>query len=327
MNDSVSNPVIIDGNSLIVRSIMATALDDLKAGQVWTGGVYGTLTSLASFLTQPEVRMRADQIIMFFDAGVPPGRLDCIPNYKAERKEKRKLLDDEDKEKAFQQLHSARKMLELLGVTCLAYRDREADDCVAAAVRIFAGRGVTPFVISGDRDVWQTVRMGARVWYLSKKAWIDAENFEDMAGVSLDHYVLYRALVGDASDSIAGVFGCGEKRAAALLQEYGDEFEALEPLEQFDKLVNFVARQKVKRKFEQALIEDAPRIADVIRGIDLNDSFGGTRGLCARMAERKSVDKMGFLRYAKRHQFNSVLGDPDRYINPFVSVARRKGNA
>jgi len=320
---------------------MASALDDLKAGGLWTGGVYGTLGSLKSFLSLPLVN--AAGVYAFFDHGVPSDRLDHIPEYKAERKEKRKLLTDEDKERAFAQLHTARKMLELLGVVCLAYQDREADDCIAAAVRLFARRGDTPIVVSGDRDMWQTVRMGARVWFLNGKHWVDAENFEEYVGIGPEHYVLYRALVGDPSDSIKGADGCGPKRAVQVMsdsikgadgcgpkravqviEEHAGVLNSDAPLKQLDALVSFLARKTKPRKYEANIVADAERLGHVVRGIDMDDSFGGTKGLKKRLAEKPTVDRMGFLRFCKGLAFKSVLGSPDMYLRPFERAAQRR---
>jgi len=321
INESLK-PVLVDANNLITRAIMASALDDLKAGGLWTGGVYGTLGSLKSFLSLPLVN--AAGVYAFFDHGVPSDRLDHIPEYKAERKEKRKLLTDEDKERAFAQLHTARKMLELLGVVCLAYQDREADDCIAAAVRLFARRGDTPIVVSGDRDMWQTVRMGARVWFLNGKHWVDAENFEEYVGIGPEHYVLYRALVGDPSDSIKGADGCGPKRAVQVIEEHAGVLNSDAPLKQLDALVSFLARKTKPRKYEANIVADAERLGHVVRGIDMDDSFGGTKGLKKRLAEKPTVDRMGFLRFCKGLAFKSVLGSPDMYLRPFERAAQRR---
>lgn len=320
----MATPIIIDGNSMIVRCIMATALDDLKAGGLWTGGVYGTLGLLKSFIGDPD--LEPGPIYAFFDHGVPPTRLKYLPGYKQERKEKRKLLSDEDKERAFAQLHLARKMMETLGILCLAYRNREADDCVAAAVDVLTALGQEPVVWSSDRDLLQVIAMGARVWNAS--AMIEPDNFEETVGVPINTYTLYRALIGDPSDSIKGVYGCGPKRAAELIHETAANrmipMNGLPPGAQLDEVVYRLLALSKLRKFEQTLLEDHARLKNVIKGIDVRLHFGDTEGLAKRMTEHLPVDKMAFLRFCKRMAFRSVLGSPRQYLRPFEEAAERR---
>jgi len=316
----MSTPVIIDANSLIKRCIMASALEDLKAGEVWTGGVYGTLTMLRTFLDDPD--LEPGPIYAFFDNGTPENRLALIPYYKEGRVEKRKLLTDEEKVRAFTQMHLARLMLEKLGVLCVAYRDREADDAVAAAVRVLAAEGYESVVWSSDTDLLQTVSMGARVYNGSR--WITSENFEDEIGVPIETYNLYKVLVGKPSDSIPGAAGVGPKRGAEIIEEMKANLVYLSPVDQLTTIRKALADKKKLRKFEQSIIDDLERLKDVALGKDLSNSFGGTDGLRRRMAEHKpEVRRMDFLRFCKKLKFASVTGSPNQYLRPFEDAARR----
>ena len=319
------NAIVIDGNSLITRHIMATALDDLKAGGLWTGGVYGTLSSLAKTLRMPG--FRAGPIYAFFDCGVPPQRLKLVETlegagYKSERKERREMLSEEDKEKAFEQMHTSRKMLELLGVSCIAYKDREADDCVAAAAKLL--EDWNPIVISGDKDLWQTVQYGARVWDLGKKHFIDAENFFEEVGVPLDCYLLYKAILGDPSDCIKGVHGCGEKYSRNLILEFEEDLAGKPPHDQVYILEAKLKQRTKPRKYEASFLESAETLHTILDVIDLSNSFGATAGLWKRLQDVQPFEKMKFLKFCKRLQFNSVLGNPDRFITPFWEAAERR---
>lgn len=319
----MSTPVVIDAHSLIVRSIMASALDDLQAGGIFTGGVYGSLTSLASILTVPGLQPGA--IYACFDAGIPPRRRELLPDYKVKRAERRQWLSDEDRAKAFGQLKLARQMLELLGVVCLRYKEREGDDVVAAVVRLLRQQGQTSFVITGDHDLWQTVRWDARVWDLGRKDTVEAANFVDCAGVPLDHYLLYRALVGDTSDGIAGAGGVGPKRATQMLQDFGDRLHGT-PTAQLDALVAGLQALPKRRKFEDAVIASHPYLRRVLAAIDLGSSFGKTGRLSEALFRAPPCDLMPFLRFCKGLQFASVLGDPERFFGPFRAAhARRAG--
>lgn len=323
------NPIIVDANSLIVRAIMASAMDDLKAGEVWTGGVYGALNSLRSVLTLPEVVPCG--VYAFFDAGVPEFRKKLIPGYKEHRRAQRELLTEEQKARAFQQIPLARDMWELLGVNCLAYKNREADDGVGAVTRYFLEQGKTPVVVSGDKDLWQVVAWGARVWYASTKSyWVDDGNFKERVaasfkcdGVDPEHYLLFKSMVGDPSDGIEGVPGCGPKRASQLIEEALGA-KSVMAHEQLEAVRAYLDAKPVKqmRKYEIEFLAHADRLKDVLRGIDLYSSFGGTKGLVKALHRPAEVKKVRFLKMCNRLSFNSVLSDPARTLKPFTQAAK-----
>lgn len=324
-------PLIIDGNSLVMRHIKATQLGDLQANGQFTGGVYGSLNALTSLIGG--IDLTPDSIFIFFDAGVPEFRRELIPTYKQDRAKQKELLTPEDKERCYRQLDEARKMFELLGVVCAAFKNREADDCVAAAARLLADR--QPVVLSGDKDLWQVVGWGGaeppRVWDLNRKGMVTQDNFADVTAgekggsVPLSMWLTYRALVGDTSDSIKGALGCGEKRAAELVRavvESGDYDHDLDGVEAY---LRDTAEAGTKlRKFEQAILDDIDRLKAVVKGIDLYDSFGNTRRLREILAKRPPVRRMPFLKFCARFQFGRVTGSPEQYLRPFERAASHR---
>lgn len=321
-------PLVIDANSLIKRMIMSSALDDLKAGGIFTGGVYGTLNVLRAFLDSPQGHF-IGPIFACFDTGIPPRRLELLPDYKSKRKEKKHLLTEEEKESAFAQIRLTHNMLQTLGVKTLTYKDREADDVVGAVVKVCITSIGSPVVMTGDRDLWQTVAWGARVWDLNKKRWITGENFLEVTGLEPSTYLLYKALVGDPSDSIAGCPGCGEKRAKVLIADAIEKvkgFECLSTHEQLNVLRDIVAHRPKPKKFEKALYENYDYLGRVIEATNLLRSFGGTAGLRkVLLGFKPQVRKMDFLRLCKKLNFQSVIAGPDRIIRPFARAAG-KGN-
>lgn len=324
--------VILDANSLIVRCIMASALDDLKANGMFTGGIYGSLRMLRSILSMSDVPV--DRVYAFFDHGVPPRRMQLIPGYKSARQERRELMSEEDKAQAFQQVDRCFELFGLLGVRCLVYRDREADDGVAAAVRVLACQGnQRPIVVSSDGDLLQTVRMGADVWDLNHGRMVTVENFHEITGVPLEVYTTYRALTGDTSDSVEGSRGCGPVRGAQLLAEViTHDADQLPPLlttlpapAQLEE-VGIYLRTKGDdlRAWERTVLESLPRLRRVVLGIDLSVSFGPTEGLEPRLNDLPLIQERAFLQACKSLQMRSVLGDPEGYLRPFRAIQQRR---
>lgn len=332
----MNRTLIVDANNLIIRNVMATALEDLQANGLFTGGIYGTLRSLRLLVSMPDVQF--DRVYAFFDYGVPPRRLRLIPGYKQARKERRERLSEEDRQRAFTQVAKCYHLLPKLGVRCLVFKDREADDGVAALVQMLIHSDAPPIVVSSDADLLQTVRLGAEVWEPLRGNLVTLENFEEMVGVPPEFFVLYRTLVGDTSDSIEGLRGCGPKRATELLTSFAKHFEYQlpphprdrTPVEQLDDLVAFLCASWKESKgdgvpaWERSIVAHLPRLRRIAQGIDLSCSWGPRAGLEKAANLIPAVDPRGFLAECKKLQMRSVLGDPEGYLRPFRKVQERR---
>lgn len=356
----IGQPVLLDADNCIVRNIMLNALDDLKAGGVWTGGVFGTLRMLASLLQQPE--MFASGVYAFFDGGIPPRRKRLIPTYKQERADRREMLSKEEKAAAYQQKELCWELFEALGFVCVKFEEREADDCLAAATRWFVSRGQVPTVVSGDRDLFQCVNLGANVWYLNSKTLLTQENFSGpvgidagAGGVHYTRYLLFKTLMGDQSDSIRGVVGVKEKRAAELVNDAAawidaqskgqaalDDYDGLGQLEivreyiewkigeaaKLPKRMSKEERESAKafkvHEYEKGLVRDYDRLRNEMMGIDLSKSFGSIDALDDFLTAAPQPNRMDFLRFCKRLNFQSVLASPEESFRPFVGAAKHR---
>lgn len=329
MSHARKSVLVVDANNLIARCIFASALDDLRASGTFTGGIYGSLMSLRSIVQSPKVR-GISQIIACFDNGVPPFRLKLLPDYKKDRKARKELLSPEDRQKAMGQILKCYEIWPTLGIQCLSYAKREADDVVAAVTGVLLKQGVQPIVASSDRDLFQLVALGAHVFDLRTNDLIMRENFtEHSDGVALDDWLLYRALVGDASDGIKGCAGCGPKRAQQLLASVDFSDADVNPEDHSARLRYLCAHvrdrvrgAKAPRAFEKNLVEAEEHLKNVLRAIDLRASFGPTGKLAKRLRVPTAVDTRAFLRHCRDLQFQSILGDPVGMLDPFASILR-----
>lgn len=312
-----ARPLIVDANAVVTRCIMASAPGDAAAGGLrFTGGIHGSLSMLCDFVKTT----KADYIVAFFDGEVPAWRKELVPGYKDRRELEERLPGYF--EQAFGQIQSCFDLFPLLGVRCLTYANLEADDAIAAAVRVFAHKGVTPVVATSDADMFQTCAMGAQVLDFATKRTVDAQNFEREVGVPMHLYVLYRTLVGDPSDRLSGARGCGPKRAAALIQET-TLGPTTTPQVQLQRLR---ARLKAKgklRQFEESIVEESDLLDRTMKVIDLSNSFGPTHALARALSERVPFRPVDFLRKCKSLGLYSALGDPERFLRPFREARAR----
>lgn len=313
---------------MIARSIYASALDDLKAGGQFTGGVYGALLSLRSIMSILRSEgFQIGPIVACFDNGVPPSRMRLLPDYKQARRDRKELLSEDDRIKAFGQIGICYDLWQHLGALCLSYRQREADDVVAATTRLFLDRGDRVVVVSSDRDLWQTVAWGATVYDLRDAVTISAENFEGYSGgVPVSRWLLYKALIGDSSDGIKGADGCGPVRSKALLEsvDFDDNDDGLAMLRHLCAVLRDRARDGKMRGFEQSVLDHEDHLNRVLRAIDLRESFGPTTKLSDRITQLPPVAPTTFLRACRSLSFSSIIGDPEGTLDLFRQAESRR---
>jgi DNA polymerase-1 len=152
---------------------------------------------------------------------VPTYRHELLPGYQSGREFDPELLE---------QLDLVPGLVAATGITCGKAAGFEADDFLAAAAASERTRGGTTLVATSDRDAYQLVDRATTILQprrgVSDMARIGPEGVRDRYGVDPGQVVDFIALRGDPSDRIPGARGIGEKKAAALLAEYGS-LEAL----------------------------------------------------------------------------------------------------
>jgi 5'-3' exonuclease len=108
--------------------------------------------------------------------------------------------------------------------------NKEADDLIAELCMAELLKQNDVVILSGDADLFQMLRYpNVRIHNFKKE--ITAEDVVEKYGVAPEHFADWKALAGDASDNIPGVHGIGEKKASALLAQYGSLEEI--PSEEF----------------------------------------------------------------------------------------------
>ena len=198
---------ILDGSNFAYR---ASALE-LKAGETQTGVIYGFCKMLLSM----DKRFNYDEYYVCWDRGISPRRRKVFQSYK-----KKEFTEEERAKRQIikQQMLVCEEIVQSLGLCSISIGGSEADDIIAvlAQTDIVSGHKI---IVSSDRDLLQLVSKNVNVWNPITDAYITLDNFEAAVGVKLENYVLFRAMVGDASDRIPGVKGIGEVRAKKVLTD------------------------------------------------------------------------------------------------------------
>jgi len=211
----MSKILLVDGYNIMFRSFYA--LPDLtRSDGVPTGALHGWIKAMWKLedLEQPDV------IAVFFDEGGSDRHLTILPDYKANR--------DETPEALEQQAPVIREMTELLGYPVRSQRGVEADDLIGSAVKTLLGKVDEIVIVSADKDLAQLVEPGVTQLLPAPTAnprlgWrkLDVEGVRAKFGVGPELVPDYLALIGDTSDNIPGLKGCGPKTAGKWLNEFG----------------------------------------------------------------------------------------------------------
>ena len=216
---------IVDGHGYIFRAhygLMNISRGERREVRLSTSE--GMPTGALYVFTRMLMRMEEDaaprRMAVVFDdkSGKRTFRAELYPEYKATRK-------DAPEELAVQMEYFP-KVVEAMGWPVVTVPGVEADDVIATLVHDARARGWEVVIYSADKDIMQMVGEGVTmIDALHQKTYTREEVIRKM-GVPPELVPDFLALVGDTSDNIPGLRGCGAKTAAALLEQHGS-LEAL----------------------------------------------------------------------------------------------------
>lgn len=240
--------VIVDLNNLAWRSYHANA--DLSTRPqpgkppVPTGVVFGVIRGVNALANT----LLPGQLICCADKG-RSWRMDVMEGYKGNRAPK--TAEEQARRDDFnRQFSIVKPILNSLAVPVVEWNQLEADDLISVIVHKIPTDAPT-IVVSGDKDLLQLAAVpNTTILIPPKDARVTRANFlaytrdvlKIKGGVSLEAWLLYRALVGDSSDELAGIPGVGPVSAA----------EAVRTHHTVQSLVEAIAKKEVKGKAFQS---------------------------------------------------------------------------
>jgi DNA polymerase-1 len=201
---------------------------------------------------------RPDYLAVAFDIG-KTFRDEMFPEYKATRE---KMPDD-----LRSQISRIRQLVDTFNIPKLEKEGYEADDVLGSAARVATEAGLGVKIITGDRDLLQLVDPRVIVSLPGRKL-ADAQDYTEETvmesmGVRPNQVVDYKALCGDTSDNIPGVYGIGKKTAEKLLQEYQTLDGIYENLDQ----LSAGQRKKLEEGRDNAYLSQ--KLATIVTDLDI----------------------------------------------------------
>ena len=206
---------LIDGSNQMYRAYHAIRGLTGPDGRS-TNAVYGFVTMLRKLITDH----KPTYIAASFDLPGQTFRSQMAADYKATRSAMPGDLAE--------QIPWVHEACAALGVPVYTAEGFEADDVIGTMARKAATLGFSVAIVTGDKDFFQMVGDGIRVYNpRDEGAWFDAPAVKEKFGVEPHQVIDVLALMGDSIDNVAGVPGIGEKGARDLIATYGSLDELL----------------------------------------------------------------------------------------------------
>lgn len=217
-NDSTSSNehdrvLLIDGLNLFFRNF--AMMNFVNEAGVHIGGLGGFLRSLGSLINQ----IQPTAVYVVFDGvGSSTNRKNLLPEYKSGRNTHRITnwdafdnLEEEHNSK-IEQIVRLVHYLRCLPVRTISVDKAEADDIIAYYSKYLPQQYDSKVIIvSSDKDFIQLVDENVTVFRPMEKLFYQKQTVQDKFNVLAENFILYKTLLGDQSDKIAGIKGLGEK--------------------------------------------------------------------------------------------------------------------
>lgn len=235
--------LLIDGENILHQSFHKFEKLRSSDGKP-SGAIFGFFKSLHMYLT----RFEPEEVIITFDNGHSPFRVELNPNYKIHRKD---ISYDRESLQIQKQV-----VLSILGMLRVPYvfdkrktTTYEGDDFLA---KLALDRSLENKVllVSSDKDFNQLLtHKNIKIYNPRKETYVTKQNCKELFGYTPEETVPYLCMVGDTSDDISGIKGIGPVKARKILDEESNFWSYVENLPEDKKSILYRNRKLIDLEF------------------------------------------------------------------------------
>ncbi len=201
--------LVVDGMAAVYRAFYA--IKNLKTS---SGHPSNAVFGFVRMIDQLKKAWNPSHIVVAFDGGLPPERMELVPDYKGNRSP----MPDELR----MQLDSINEYLEAATIPSIRLDACEADDIMATLAVRAADADTRVLLATHDKDLFQLVNDNIQIVPVTgRREIMGIDEILAKTGVLPNQIVDWLALIGDSADNIKGVPGVGPKTATQLLTKYG----------------------------------------------------------------------------------------------------------
>jgi len=257
--------LIIDTFYFLHRSFHAFPIEMQTSKGEHTNVIFGFTQSLLNAILQ----FNPTHVVCAWESEDQPSfRKALYPKYQINRKS-----GDPEEEMIFKdQIPKVATLLKELNIVRLFENGFEGDDIVGTISKKFSEEDPASEIViyTADKDMLQLVDNNISVFRPSsppfiKSKLVDEKTFFEDYGFSSKQMIDYKALRGDPSDNIPGVYGIGDKTAKSLIIKFG----SLENIyENIDKIEKTGVRNKLLKNRENAFL--SKQLSTIITNIPID---------------------------------------------------------
>lgn len=306
--------LIVDALNLFFRNF--SAINSVNSHGTHIGGLGGFFRSLG-FLNKT---IQPTHIYMIFDGiGGSNSRKNLIPEYKSGRNTQRitnwdvfENLEEEDDAK-INQMTRVIQYLKHLPIRTTQIPKVEADDVIAhLSKKLIKSKTDKVFIVSSDKDYLQLVNDQITVYRPTEKEFYTVDTMREKFNMPPSNFILYKLLMGDSSDKVAGIKGLGHKGLFKRFPELATqelEFEDLLTISEA-KLKEHIVYARVLHDIE--LLKTKHKIMDLKNPmIDENDEIFLEEFINSKPPK---FAPHNFIRLYEADQLGNLIRNPDKWL-------------
>lgn len=284
--------LIIDGSSLFFRAFYALPLLKTKRG-LYTNAIYGFVMMVENAIE----KIKPSHVAVCFDMKGKTFRSDIYKDYKGTRQKTPNELE--------QQWPLVRDILGHMNIKILESPVYEADDIAGTLAKLGSEEGFENYLLTGDKDYFQLVNENTKVLFTRKGITdmdiVTVEKIEEDYGIEPLEFIELKALMGDSSDNIPGIYGIGEKTGLKLVRQ----FHTLENL--YDN-IDDISGKKLKEKLVDGKTAAfmSKKLGTIVRDVPIEENLDDLKKL--------DYDYEKLSELYREFEFNSMLDRlPEEY--------------
>ncbi|MDU1582810.1 MAG: 5'-3' exonuclease H3TH domain-containing protein, partial [Peptoniphilus harei] len=277
--------LIIDGSSLFFRAFYALPLLKTKRG-LYTNAIYGFVMMVENAIE----KINPTHVAVCFDMKGKTFRSDIYKDYKGTRQKTPNELE--------QQWPLVRDILNLMNIKILESPVYEADDIAGTLSKLASEKNFENYLLTGDKDYFQLVNENTKVLLTRKGITemdiVTVDSLKKDYGIEPLEFIDLKALMGDQSDNIPGIYGIGEKTGLKLIKEYKN----IENL--YDNIENVTAK-KLKEKLIDGKMSAfmSKKLGTIVKDVPIEESLDDFK--------KVSYDYESLSKMYREFEFNTML--------------------
>lgn len=214
--------LLVDAYNVFARAYCVVPLMSSHGHHL--GGTIGFIKSLSMYIE----KFKPSRVIVCWEGGGSARRRQILPEYKMNRKpiklNRSDLYEDipNTKENFNYQIGLLTKLLKHVPVQQVYVGECEADDIIGYICR-YECSDQKKIIISMDQDLHQLISENVLQYSPASKKLLDENYVLERYGVSTENFITARCFIGDSSDGISGIKGCGFKSLVKRFPELKSE--------------------------------------------------------------------------------------------------------